>query len=129
MKKETRITDTEETSGIAKETGKQPSGKIKTDEELLKRDPNSKQIIEKIDIENTPFTAVKADQEWFIMMGKYRLTKGIKSKDEALAAGLDESWWRIMQVIQIMIDEHEYRKGKEKNGTELTGEIQTRKLK
>lgn len=129
MKNETKTSDTEETNGTVKETDKQHYGKIRTDEELLTRNPDSKQMIETIGIENTPFTAVKTDGKWYLTMGRYRLEGPLETKDHVLAAGTDESWHRIMQVIMIMIEDHEQRKGKEPNQTQLEGEIQTRKLK
>lgn len=121
MKNETKTTDTEEINGFAKKTGKPLYGK--TDEELLTKDPTNTQQIEKIEIENTPFTAVKYGDKWFLAMGKYRLTKADLTKDEALAEGVNESWWRIMQVVKIMIEEHEKEKGKVEPNTELEGII------
>lgn len=115
MTNEQKTSDTAETHGTANETDKQKS--------------NSKELIEKIEIEKTPFTAIRQDDKWFLTMGRYRLTQPLDSKEEALAAGVDESWWRIMQIIKIMITEHENEKGKEVNGTKITGEIETRKLK
>lgn len=108
----------------AKNQGKQNSGKIKSDEELLTKHEDSKQIVERIEIENTPFTAIKTGEEWHLTLGRYRLTQALKTKDEALAEGLNESWWRIMQIIQIMIDEHEIKKGKMQEGTKLDGQIE-----
>lgn len=88
---------TGETHGSANGTDKQDS---------------SRQLVEKIEIENTPFTAIRVDEKWFITMGKYRLTEPIDNKEEALAAGIDESWWRIMSVIKAMILQHEEDKEK-----------------
>lgn len=110
MKKEPKTTDTEETHGNVNGTGKPHYGK--TDEQLLKKDPTNTETVEKIEIENTPFTAVRIDDKWYIVMGKYRLTNEIATKEEALAAAIDESWWRIMSVIKAMIIEHEEQKGK-----------------
>lgn len=95
MKNAQKTTDTEETHGTVNETDKPKS--------------NSDQLLEKIEIENTPFTAIKVEDKWFLMMGKYRLTEAL-TKDEVLAASLDESWFRIMQVIKIMIEDHDKEK-------------------
>lgn len=62
-------------------------------------------LFEQIKVEGTPFTAVRYDNEWFLALGKYRLTQKLKSK-EAVEEEADKFHWdRIMQVIQIMIDE------------------------
>lgn len=93
--------------------------------ETDKQNSTSNQLVEKIEIENTPFTAVRIDDKWFLTMGKYRLTPPLPNKKEALAAGVDESWWRIMQVVNVMINEHEKENGKFDEGTKLNGTLLT----
>lgn len=72
-----------------------------------KKAEQNHKLLEKIEVENTPFTIVRIDDKWFVTMGKYRLTKPLSNKDEALASALDESWWRIIQVQNIQIENHE----------------------
>lgn len=56
-------------------------------------------------IEDTPFTAVKYGDNWFLTMGKYRLTEPIDSKEAVMEMAQDTTWMRLLQVIKIMIDE------------------------
>lgn len=65
----------------------------------------SNQLIEHQPIKGTPFTAIKYENEWYLTMGKYRLTTGRKTLREVLKESKDASWERIMQIIQILIDE------------------------
>lgn len=74
-------------------------------------------------IANTPFTALKYDGKWYLTMGKYRLTKELQNKEKCIYESKNASWNRLMQVIQIMIDNnHENQKNSQKtneinNGT------------
>lgn len=72
--------------------------------ETTNSNSNSK-LVEREEIKNTPFTAVKFEDKWFLTMGKYRLTDGLASKEDVINEAKDASWFRIMQIIQIMIDE------------------------
>lgn len=79
----------------------------KTDEELLTKNPEATELIEIKEIEDTPFTAVRHEKDWFLMMGKYRLTEALTSEEECKEASKDASWWRIMSLMQVMITESE----------------------
>lgn len=83
--------DTNTTHGNVKETDNSNS--------------KSNELIEMVKLEGTPFTAIRNDDKWYLTLGKYRLTEELKSLEEAKAESLDASWERIMQIIQIMIDE------------------------
>lgn len=63
-------------------------------------------LIEKIEIENTPFTIMKHKDEWYILIGKYRLSEGYINKLEALEEAKKMTWEKIMQVIGVMIEEY-----------------------
>lgn len=62
-------------------------------------------IIESIPIEDTPFHSVKVEDKWFLTLGKYRLSPTFGTHEEVLEDAKDASWMRIMQIIQLMIDE------------------------
>lgn len=83
--------DSNTTHGNAKKTDKQ--------------DSNSKKLIEQIKIEGTPFTAIKHDTKWYLTLGKYRLTEGMSTFRAVQKESKDASWYRIMQIMNIMIDE------------------------
>lgn len=65
----------------------------------------SKQLVQRINIKETPFEAVKFDQKWYLIMGKYRLTEGLNAFEDVENEAFNTSWFRIMQIVQIMIDE------------------------
>lgn len=68
-----------------------------------KNDEN--QLFQKIDIPDSPFHAIKMDNLWFLTMGKYRLTEPLPSYEDVENEAYSTTWHRIMQIIQIMIDE------------------------
>lgn len=74
-----------------------------------------RELLQQEQIEGTPFTAVRLDDKWFLTMGKYRLSEPTKTFEEVLEEAKDASWFRIMQLIQIMIEEHEKNKLKTNN--------------
>lgn len=71
---------------------------------------DTKQLLEQHRIANTPFTAVKFEDKWFLTMGKYRLTEPLKSKHECEQEAKDASWNRLMAIMKIVIMEHEAEK-------------------
>jgi len=70
----------------------------------------SRQLLEQVPIEDTPFTAVKLDDKWFLTLGKYRLSEVMPSLEMVKEDAKDASWNRIMQIILIMIKENEQQK-------------------
>lgn len=54
---------------------------------------------------DTPFTAIKLEDKWYLTLGKYRLTEALKSFEEVEQEAKDASWWRILSVMQAMITE------------------------
>lgn len=66
---------------------------------------NSDKLFEQLPIDKTPFTAVKMEEEWFLTMGKYRLSEKVKSYEEVEELAKDASWERIMQIMFICIEE------------------------
>lgn len=78
---------------------------------------DSKQLVEHHPIKDTPFSAVKFEDKWFLTLGKYRLTNQLQSKKACEEEAKDASWIRIMQVIKIVIQEHEAEKELIKNLT------------
>lgn len=80
---------------------------------------SNSELVEKINIKDTPFTAVRLDDKWFLTLGKYRLTDPVQTFDEVEAQAYETTWTRIMSIMQIMIDENEEKK-KEKIYTNFT---------
>lgn len=66
---------------------------------------DKRQLYQTVPIENTPFTAVKMDDQWFLTMGKYRISEKMDTLEEVQEDAKDASWYRIMTIINIMIQE------------------------
>lgn len=64
-----------------------------------------KQLVERIDVKNSPFTIVRNENDYYLTMGKYRLHgKGMSSEKECLNY-LEENRWNIIGIIcSIMFD-------------------------
>jgi hypothetical protein len=68
-------------------------------------------LVERENVENTPFTIYKHEKEWFVLIGMYRLSESFKTKEEALEDAKRTDWERMMQVMGVMIEN--YNKNKE----------------
>lgn len=77
-----------------------------------KKSSESEQLVEYFPVKDTPFTVAKNGKEWYVLMGKYRLTEAMETKEEAMRDAKGTKWMRIMQVIQIMLTDHESEKTK-----------------
>lgn len=82
-----------------------------------KKSNGKEQLIEYHEIKNTPFTVARNGTEWFVLMGKYRFTEDMKTRQAATREAKSMTWTRIMQVITVMINDHEQEKQKELNKT------------
>ena len=71
MKNEAKTMGLEISRGNAKETDKPQSGK--------------QQLVEYFPVKDTPFTVAKNGNEWFVLMGKYRLTENLTTKSKGLS--------------------------------------------
>lgn len=65
-----------------------------------------KSAFESWQIDNTPFTIVKREDEYLTVMGKHLLATH-KSKREAEKEATQITWERVVQVIAIFISEQE----------------------
>lgn len=102
MKNETQIMEQEKSLGLAS-----PNGKPKS--------TSHEELIEYHEIKDTPFTIARQDKDWFVLMGKYRLTQNLQTKEEAIKEARSKSWIRIMQVINIMMIDHDNEKQVKQN--------------
>lgn len=78
------------TDGIAKKTANMES---------------NTELIEQCEIKGTPFTALRHDKHWYLTMGKYRLTEEMNSKEEVIENAQDASWFRIIQIVGVVVEE------------------------
>lgn len=89
MSEKTISTDTDETLGYAREIGKQKFSFSDWVKDLFRKKTkeskgDERQLVEYEQVKGTPFTAVKDKGEWFVLMGKYRLSEGFGYKEEAI---------------------------------------------
>lgn len=66
----------------------------------------TKELTDITQIEGTPFTAIRMDNKYFLALGRYRLTNMLDTFEQAKEETENVSWDRIMQVIQVMIEEN-----------------------
>lgn len=70
----------------------------------------SSQIVERQQIENTPFWLERAGEKWFLIMGQYRLTEGHNSISEVLLHMENNHWYITMNMIAIVVERYEQEK-------------------
>jgi len=71
-------------------------------EKTNNNDSLNKELIEREEIENSPFTIITVEGKSFGVMGKYRLTEEGKDKDEVRKELEEITWNRIIQVMMIL---------------------------
>lgn len=98
MKRSMIISAFKKLFGIAEKTTKQNS----TSEEPEPKD--EKQLVKLEEIPDTPFTAARYEGKWYLMIGRYRLTEGLKTKKAVLKEAENTSWWRLMAVMKIVAE-------------------------
>lgn len=69
-------------------------------------DLNSNELKRIEEVEGTPFTVVKDNELYYILLGKYRLSEEYLIKEIAIQDAKTMNWNRIMQVIGVMIQEY-----------------------
>lgn len=79
----------------------------KQQQELLDTTDKNSYLVEFEEIEGTPFTAVKEMENWFIVMGKYRLSEPFENKETAIEWSKIIDWNKITTVMTILLKEQE----------------------
>lgn len=95
---------------------------IAADFEMIKEETVT-ELVEKKRIEDSPFTAVRHDEEWHLCMGKYRLAGPYKTEEETREDSKDVSWDRLLTIMSIMITEAEEVKKLQSEVTRLNGTV------
>lgn len=85
--------------GNANETSKQNS----ISEQEPPDDP--KQLVQIKKIGDSPFTAIKHLEKWYLCIGKYRLSEELPSYKECVKESKDTSWWRVMAVMRVIAED------------------------
>lgn len=69
-------------------------------------EPQAEKTVERIPLENTPFTLTRWESEWMIMLGDYVLMRGFKTAGEAELAATTNQWTLTGAFIYAMIDHY-----------------------
>ena len=81
---------------------KMKSEELKT-QELLEKTNKQDYLIERIDIEDSPFTIVGNKEMGYMgTMGKWKITEIYKTKEEAKETTEKPSWNRMVQVMLLI---------------------------
>ena len=64
----------------------------------------NKEIIEKFNIKNSPFTVITVNNEHFGVMGEYRMTESYKTRGECVEELEKMTWNRIIQVMFVLAE-------------------------
>jgi len=93
-----------ETPGFAKETGKQSSTSgLEQAKEKMK---DNKEMYEKVEIKDTPFFAVRENEDWWLILGRYRLNETpAKTREEIEEIVDNPTWFRYLQVMRIIAED------------------------
>ncbi len=58
-----------------------------------------KELIERTEVEETPFVVITTEEGSFVGLGKYRVSEIFKNKEEALKDANNITWTKIIQLI------------------------------
>ena len=92
-------------AGSTKTEANAPEFSMSAEELMDSAKEQQEQLVEVQQIENTPFQRLKHKGKLYLALGKYRLTEELETEEELTREVMDESWFRIMQVADIMARE------------------------
>ena len=81
--------------------------------DLLDINPKNTKLFEDEEIARSIFTVRKFEKQYYVMLGKYRLTDGFETKEEAIKDSERNDVLRIMQLAEIVYNSREEQKLKE----------------
>ena len=73
--------------------------------DLLSKNEKNTKLVEFKEVKGTPFTLAKQNEEWYILLGKCRLSEGYGTEKEGEKEAKRVCWNKIMQVISVIITE------------------------
>ena len=80
--------------------------KISSTKSLLngKNFKENKELLERHEVENTPFTIIGTEGKYFGSMGKFRITEPKGTKEEIEKELGEITWNRIVQIILLLLE-------------------------
>lgn len=61
-------------------------------------------------VEQTPFHIVRTEADWFVVIGKYRVSDRHDTKEEALKDAKTIDWNKIITVMTVILENKENNK-------------------
>lgn len=78
---------------------------IQSNAEETDKQSSTSELVKRIDIEETPFQAVKlVDKGWFIALGQYRLTDYKETEEECRLMAKEKHWELLLSVISVIVE-------------------------
>jgi hypothetical protein len=65
---------------------------------------NYSEELEMHSVNDTPFVVARQNEDWFVIMGKHRLTNSIETFEEAVQEAEKITWNKVVQVIAIILE-------------------------
>lgn len=75
-----------------------------TSVETLDNKNSNSEMFESTQVEETPFTIIKHEEQYFGVLGNHRITQLFNTKEECEADLKDINWNRVMQVIWAVVE-------------------------
>jgi len=72
--------------------------------QLSSTQSNNNELVEVIDIQETPFTARKFEDVWIVTVGKYKLSPNLQTYEECQEFVKNPTWDMITALIQTLIE-------------------------
>lgn len=75
-----------------------------TDKQQSNGEDHSEELIERDEVENTPFVMITINNETFGTFGKYRITETYHTKQQCKVELLAMNWNRVIQIMTLVFD-------------------------
>lgn len=90
---------------MSKSTNTKQRELLTTQENAENNPKQNSTLAEREQIQGTPFTLIKTqEQQWFMVMGDYRVTETTKTKEEQIKKLESEKWLLIMHICIVAIE-------------------------
>lgn len=98
--------DTNTTDGNASEIDKFTFNSEAELEKAREKMKDNTEMIERHEIKDTPFYAVREQENWYLLLGRYRLNEHpFKTREEVEKEAEEVNWHRLMQVMRIVAED------------------------
>lgn len=74
------------------------------DYKIKEKNPQKEELIQRDEVENTPFIMITINNETFGTFGKYRITEMYHTKAQCKVELLKMDWNRVIQIMTLIVD-------------------------